>query len=771
MQHLCFEKTHETGPMFTKFYVKRVSCKESKFPSEMYGKSFVDSGCLSADLSKIYAGRTESESRRNEQLPSPGQNIASRPTIGAVFSPPVVQQQVIPDVVPMRRGRPTTTPQSHVTRPSPSPLRGVNGDPFAALDSNVPASVAADDVAARFPSLDQFSLLQDHGAKFEFDKTSPVTASKPKDLSQRVTEKLADKAFVTPPQIKTTSVSQPTTSGMSRAQKIISSSPALQEAVSIPSATIEQPIPNRPKMASEGTMTSPIEPPSDPLLRKYTPSPIHRFTQPDHHRSSSLPRNQGLDSSGSRNLRSDDTYLSRDSTLPINRSFQSQPTSHARHASSSRPSLEGGRPSGEFLDPIARTHSVESRPRPATTYVESNIDYLRGREATASRPGFLSRQSSHPTATEAVDANESNTEEESNIESNVDFLRTMEDQEAARRKDRRTSGGNKQAKRSSLPSLSGTKNLLAGKFGDAFKRFESNTSAPRTPSPQALDRRELTPIAGSEATDGRSDDGQVLEETDDMPPEMRRELERRRLSMEEKRVADAAAEYRKRLADRDASGAPKSIGGITKAASIQQKVKTLLDENQRPSPTKKTAEGYGRYTDGMPLTQARTFEDKPANPYPKPMTARKPVIPVGGAVNPPNPRPNTVPKPENPIPFVQLRAPISTKPPAAPISASINLPHRSVTVSSRPSAPPKPTHLNSIPTNPSASRTLSSSPPKQSGMNSRRIEPRPNMTSAEREDYIADFSKRFPSLSGIEMVETVVGVEGNGNGGVKTKGA
>jgi len=44
------------------------------------------------------------------------------------------------------------------------------------------------------------------------------------------------------------------------------------------------------------------------------------------------------------------------------------------------------------------------------------------------------------------------------------------------------------------------------------------------------------------------------------------------------------------------------------------------------------------------------------------------------------------------------------------------------------------------------------------------------MTPAEREDYIADFSKRFPSLSGIEMMETVVGAEGNGNKGANTKG-
>jgi AP2-associated kinase len=30
---------------------------------------------------------------------------------------------------------------------------------------------------------------------------------------------------------------------------------------------------------------------------------------------------------------------------------------------------------------------------------------------------------------------------------------------------------------------------------------------------------------------------------------------------------------------------------------------------------------------------------------------------------------------------------------------------------------------------------------------------RQDMTPKEKEDYIADFSKRFPSLSGIEMVE------------------
>ena len=36
------------------------------------------------------------------------------------------------------------------------------------------------------------------------------------------------------------------------------------------------------------------------------------------------------------------------------------------------------------------------------------------------------------------------------------------------------------------------------------------------------------------------------------------------------------------------------------------------------------------------------------------------------------------------------------------------------------------------------------------------------MTNQEKEDYIADFSKRFPSLSGIEMVETKIESAGAG---------
>src|SRR5207248_3582370 len=103
-------------------------------------------------------------------------------------------------------------------------------------------------------------------------------------------------------------------------------------------------------------------------------------------------------------------------------------------------------------------------------------------------------------------------DEDTNITSNLEFLRAKEDEGAARKKDRRSSGGSKHVKRSSLPSisLSNTKNLLAGKFGDAFRRFEANTGAQPSQEPlvnaEYNEKPALSPITGSETTGGRSDD-------------------------------------------------------------------------------------------------------------------------------------------------------------------------------------------------------------------------------------------------------------------------
>lgn len=608
----------------------------------------------------------------------------------------------------MRRGRPTTGSQGHSAKPSPSPMRGTTADPFAALDGKSPQA-QGDELSSRFPSLDQFSLLHD-GGKFDFDSSSP-TVPPQRGLDRRVTDKLADDAFAVSQSRSPASSATPSssTSAVSRAQKIISSNPELQSVTSPPSV-VYQPTPKQApsnSYVSTGTMTSP----TPPIVCTFPPAS-------DRHRSTSLPRSPEAIPSRSPHLHPNTSPSIQTGAIPpVSQKSPYRPQfNHVRQPSSSRPSLEGRGPVDEVPDPVVRAKSSNGQTRPPNTYLESNIDYLREKESSG-RSSTEKRLSYNKEADPPFD-------EDTNIQSNVQFLRQMEDQETSKKGRRRSSGTNGKTKRSSLPSmsLSGTKTLLAGKFGDAFKRFENNASAPpgpRTPSPlHEMERRDLTPIAGSEATDGRSDDGNVID--DNLNQEQRREVERRRLSVEEKRVADAAAEYRKQLADR--GPAPRSIGGVSRASTIQNKLKTLLDESSRSSPAKKTAEGYGRFTESMSAPPPDQFS--PSNPYAKP-AARQPVmpglthgrgLPSQGDINYSKPRPQPIPTPTT----------------------------ASKTGAPRPSAPPKPMHLNNINTGPQGS------PPKPTSLP---LQARPDMTQQEKEDYIVDFSKRFPSLSGIEMVE------------------
>lgn len=408
----------------------------------------------------------------------------------------------------------------------------------------------------------------------------------------------------------------------------------------------------------------------------------------------------------------------------------------------------------DLLDPIAKSKStISTKPRPASTHLESNIDYLREREALA-RP--LSQAQQSPRLSSAPEP-----EVKTNITSNVDFLRSMEDTDPKKKEKNRHISHH--AKRSSLTSLgAGTKNILAGKFGDAFKRFETNSTSggppppPRTPSPlRDLDRRNLTPIAGSEATDGRSDDGNVLEETDDMSPEMRREIERRRLSMEEKRVAAAGAEYKQRVGSRLNPGEapiplPRSIGGVSRAVSIQNKVQSLLEESNRSTKeVNRTAQGYGHYADAPPKK-----EDG------RPVVPRKMVGSSSTGTR------------------LQSTAGDGIRRSATTAVGGLdNATQRgSGAAHIKPAAPPKPTHLNTIPTVHSGGTGRPPSPPKPSSSLSvaktRREhvvavdlpgQPALEMSAAEKEDYIRDFQKRFPSLTSFEMVEPDLGA-GTANG-------
>ncbi|KAJ3553751.1 hypothetical protein NPX13_g10805 [Xylaria arbuscula] len=506
----------------------------------------------------------------------------------------------------------------------------------------------------------------------------------------------------------------------SKASAIISNNPELQAISSILPQTKQDP-PNRPTMVSTGTMTTP---PLDMPIREYPP--IHRFPPADQHRSTSLPREQ--DESASNQARLDTSQVPRPSPSPRIPSVQSQ-SALTGHASSSRPSLETGRPSPEYLEPLVKSSSSTSRSRPASMYLESSMDYLREREAAikpSRTPGYPS-----PKIGPSADSPRIEPQEDISIQSNVEFLRSMEDNDG-KKKDR---GAKHHSKRSSLGSLSGTKNILAGKFGDAFKRFEGNPtgSSVRTPSPlKDRDNQALTPIAGSEATDGRSDDGHGLGEPE-LTPEMRRELEAQSLADEERDLGHAPL--------------PRSIGGVSRAASIQNRVQNLLEESHKSSQhVQRTASGYGKFSDEA-LVKSREEKELPELPQ----------RPTGTGHGPP-------PKPPRSSSEALAQARVNGQ---GSSSASRPVPP------AKPNPAPKPTHLINLPTGGRRSPTKQYFPAKDAyrassdqlvgvGLPGR---PVLDMSFQEKEDYIQDFSKRFPSLSSIEMVERDIDAEADRKGG------
>ena len=730
--------------------------------------------CEAPDLSwsdrcsffKIYSGRTQSEARRNQHLPSSEATVASPPTVGAFKAPFVEEKQTIPDIIPMRRGRPTKAGADHKPKPSPSPLRAVANDPFVALDaapSTAPEVLPSDDPSIRFPALDSFSLLNDSGSKFAFD---PEAKNKsPKDINQRVTDALADDAFAQP---KVTKAPTPAPSKSHAHAPSLEVKPKSTVDEVSKSKAVQYPkrhdsVPQRPTMVSTGTMTSP-SPPS-PTLQNMVNSnrPIFRFppSSPTH-RSSSQPRAFDTSELEAGSFQADGvgqkrpnllSHRSRSQILNEESSIAHQPSLEVRHRSA-------------YLDgvdvTVQRSKSASSKARPSSVQTPSKPNLLRRLSRERSKIEEPNQESvKAPLLSPTLTGEEIDGEEAVKIDSNVDFLKAMEEEDATKRKEKRISSGSRHIKRASMPSvsLSGTKSLLAGRFGEAFRRFETNTGASeqRSSSRSPVRGDDLTPIAGSEATDGRSDDGNALEESEEIPPEMRRELERRRLSQEEKRVADAGAAYRQRLAEGGDEGKRRRVGQNNKAASIQSKVQSLLDESGRgsPSPTK-TASGYGRFTDSsneQPIRQPQPIQ-------PPRTTSRQTPTQLSDGSNSqtrskPKALPDMPPTIGRPNPSLSSRAPPLQNQPrhsAPPIEQPFTRPN------GPPKPQPKPQTLRTGDRPPSAAKppSLVARKPLPPRLQQQQSLPDASSLDAVDDDWETTFSKRYPDLSGLEMVETEI---------------
>ncbi|KAJ5162999.1 uncharacterized protein N7500_004829 [Penicillium coprophilum] len=672
-------------------------------------------------IKDIYSNRSVSEARKYQELPP---TLTEAPAVGAVFSPPMQETEIIPEIAPMRRGRPGKSPSSQPTseRPSPSPYRaapeGSSNDPFAALDGSAARKKTAEEMSKRFPSLDQFDILHEKGDKFEFEPTVESKAED-EDLSRRLTNALADDAFArraSPERAPKPAYKQP-----SQASPIPAAN--LREIPAPQALPLHQPTPQRPVMVSTGTMTSPIQTPRLPEP-KLSNRPIYRFPSSDNEpRSFNQPFTTEEEQRVTRQHKAPSPPMSslnveRSSRLPSDR-ISSQPNS-------ARPSLETlRRPSTlEVNDPVGRSKSATGKVRPMSVQSGARYDLPRDSESPRSSLDMsrLQYEGGAPLRSVRTDVDR---ESDRTISSDVDYLRAMEEEESNRKREKRSSGSHKHNKRGSLStlSLSGGKNLFASRFGDAFRRFEAgNQEKSSSPSAEDAPRYGLTGVSDS-ADEGTSpNDDIALEDVDqdDISPEMRRELERRRLSQEEKRVANAAAEYRRRVAE-TGDGGGRMIGDGARSRTIQNKVQSLLGESEKPT-IPKTATGYGRFTETSSSLQAKQSEVEPTT------SSQLPASHTSGMTYTPRNISTTLPDRRD-GPNISAGLPQTVAPTSYPAT------QRPLT---RPAAPPKPKNLR-------ASATTSR-PGTGHGHDSSQETP-----ASPGEDWEAKFSQRFPSLSGLEM--------------------
>ncbi|KAK6523285.1 hypothetical protein TWF694_006173 [Orbilia ellipsospora] len=627
--------------------------------------------------------------------------VANYPTAALIKETPVSPPKAeIPQIQQMRRGRPPKPESDSSRKPASStsrPPAKASNDPFAALDT----ATSDDDISSRFPSVEQFSLLHDQGARFDFGASLPESPLTNKnDLGTRVMQKLADQAFDEMPSLAASKSQPPPTEPPVKLSNSLSPPETRRSRTGTGNEYSSKPI-----MISQGTMTSPSPSPS-PITRsitseKYRPKPIESISATN---------------------TATGTYMR--PPLGEHRSSSTSPYSPANLA---RRSFEPPRP----VSTIGSRPATSGKARPKSTHIESNLDFLRDLDSSSrsrhNNPAPQKLENSTTGRSTSSVASE-------HIESSVDFLRMLQLESDASKggkvEKRLPSSNPSSSKHKKTPSvtLANTKNKLAGRFGEAFKRFETGGSDPKrggkSPGP------DVSEFPSDDYIDQQYSDLQVS--SSEIPPEIRREMEKRQLQEEERRVEAAAAAYKQSVAERGAGGRPTR----PRAGSIQRKVQALLSDDER-SPAPRTAEGYGRYTDNA------TSSTKPHEALEKQLQG----LSMSDSMS--NSEPNTASS--EPPPSVKSLVNRYARSGAEPQPVAHASTGPAQMSNSRPAPPrpgPKPEKLRKlVPSEPRPDfgygpRTeLKESPVRED----------PSPSAGGRDDELLDFRKRYPSLSGNEF--------------------
>lgn len=194
-----------------------------------------------------------------------------------------------------------------------------------------------------------------------------------------------------------------------------------------------------------------------------------------------------------------------------------------------------------------------------------------------------------------------------------------------------------------------------------------------------------------------------------------------------------------------------------KAASIQSKVQSLLDESGRasPSPTK-DASGYGRFTDSS--DEQPTRQAQPNHP-PRTTSRQTPTQPSASLSS--QMRPKSKPLPDMPPTVGRPNPSLSNR--STPLQ---KIPHHSAPPTeqsfTRPTGPPKPQPKPQIlrtgdrPPSPAKPPSLVVKKPLPSRLQQQQSLPEAAPRDGTDDDWETTFSKRYPDLSGLEMVETEI---------------
>ncbi|OAA47436.1 Protein kinase-like domain protein [Beauveria brongniartii RCEF 3172] len=620
----------------------------------------------------IYTGRSESASPSKSNRAS--HQEVPKPVVGVSVSAPVQSTEKLPDITPMRRGRPQPSPApSQQAASGESSKRVADGDPFAALDGTSDTKIepfTSDDISDRFPSLNQFSLLHHKGSKFDFDPQSP-TAPKPTVAPKvNMADKLADSAFAASRQAApvTTTVERPHS-----VTPVVSKplAPLLATSSASMKLSASQPVSGRPV---------PIQPlaPSTTVSRYVSTGTMTSEPLDDRNPIAAVPPAQ----------------LATQKPIVRSASVAVRPTPSAASIQAPRPQVRPDTPeTPKFENVRGYSEFTASRPRPVSTNFDSQQQSFSDRNKAPTHQSFAAP-----------------------LRDGFEHVQNE-------------SGAPGNSKRSSVYPEANNVNIRPdeqprdGAFGNAFSKFEqvsSSTGEKKQPA------QTWAPSNDPIALDNRGEKSSGDDSDEELTPEMRRERERLQLEEEEQRVAAAQSEYRQRLVG--AAQGKKPVPG-PKPSSIQNRMQAYMGEEQTQNTVARTAEGYGKYAD------AATAASKP-----KPQVKRKPVLDgIARSSNMPQATTSAAQADITPIA-------------SAPSLTGLNKP--------TPRPPPKkPEYLNSIPTGAGAGasgrslspvKNRSQNQPEQLVAEDLSGQPAMEWSAQDKEDYIDDFSKRFPSLSAIE---------------------